>query len=450
MPKIYIIDDDKNYLRSVSNLLSYKNYQVFTESNPHTALETYKEQSFDCVLLDVKMPGINGIDLLKSFLKTRPFVPVIMISGNSTISLAMEAVRLGAFDFIEKPLDPNRLLVSLQNAIERQTLFIEKEELLSQLDEKYRLVGSSPEMQAVYAQIRQVARSKAKVLITGESGTGKELVARAIHAHSDRNTRPLVKLNCAAIPPELLESELFGHKKGVFTGATESHKGKFAIADKGTLFLDEIGDLELRLQSKLLRALQEGEIEVLGEATPRAVDVRVIAATNRDLKSMMKEGRFREDLYHRLNVVQIHLPPLRAHARDIPELAFHFLQEYAQSYNKPISKISNGALHLMEQYDWPGNTRELQHFMEKLVIFKSSGQIEVRDVQKAFANSDVDKETFTRYQGPLDEARDSFERDYIRTQLLANNGHIQKTADMLGINRTTLFKKMRRLGIEKD
>ena len=449
LAKILAIDDDENFLFSLANLLRYKNYDVEILSNPLKAKDTFTNSAYDCVLLDVKMPGVDGITLLREMLIQKPEIPIIMLSGQSTITTAVEAIKIGAYDFLEKPIDPDRLLVTLRNALERSVWQSERNNLLSQLGETYRMIGESPAMRTVFHQIEQVAPLNTKVLILGESGTGKELVARALHYHSPRNGEPFVKVNCAAIPGDLLESELFGFVRGSFTGATKNHRGKFLVADGGTLFLDEIGEMDLRLQAKILRVLQDNEVEVIGEPHPRKVDVRVIAASNKNLEDMVKEGKFREDLYFRLNVIQIHVPPLRERKEDIPLLTRYFIRQFSQKHNKKVLDISPAALQLLEEHPWPGNVRELENVVEKMVIFASKSQLDIRDVQQALGKNEPAQEFPTPTQLNLEKARTLFEKRYIIQALEQHNWHIQETAETLGINRSSLFKKMRKLGIAK-
>ncbi|MHA1267971.1 MAG: sigma-54-dependent transcriptional regulator [Candidatus Helarchaeota archaeon] len=448
MLKILAIDDDPSFLLSLSNFLEYKNYYVQTAPNPFKAEEYFRNEDFDCVLLDVKMPGMDGIDLLKKFQQIRPTIPIIMISGQSTISTAVEAIKLGAYDFIEKPLDIDRLLITLKNALEKKIWQSEKLSLLSQIDDAYPFIAVSKKMRDLIEKIKRIAPTDTKVLILGESGTGKELIARALHYHSKRNTKPFIKINCAAIPTELLESELFGHKKGSFTGATSDYKGKFLAADTGTLFLDEIGDMEEKLQAKLLRVLQDGEVEIIGETKPRKVDVRIIAATNKDLTKLVNERKFREDLYHRLNVVQIRIPPLREHVEDIPVLARYFLKEFAQTYNKKLVDFTPQAMHLLINYSWPGNVRELRNVVEKISVLTKNTRITAAEVSEAL-EPENNLSTVKAYSGTLQEAREKFEKEYIKRFLNITGWKIQETAEALGINRSALFKKMRKLGIKK-
>ncbi len=450
MTRILAIDDDPDFLYSVKNLLVYKKFDVETLTSPENVKQKLLTTEYHCILMDVVMPQVDGLELLHEVLTVRPNIPVIMISGQSTISIAVEALKEGAFDFLEKPLDADRLLITLRNALEKRSWLQEKENLLAQLDEAFPIVGVSPQLQHILESVQTIARSPAKVLILGESGTGKELIARALHRYSPRHAKPFVRVNCAAIPGELLESELFGYRRGSFTGASQDHKGKFLAADGGTLFLDEIGDLELRLQGKLLTVLQEGEVEIIGGNRPRRVDVRVIAATNRDLWKMVEENQFREDLYHRLNVVQLYIPPLRERKSDIPVLARYFLIRFAKMYNKKLVDFTTEALFLLRDYDWPGNIRELKNTVEKIVVFAQNETVRPADVYQALNNEwEAAGEKEPENLLPLRDAMENFEKKHIKKVLEVSNWKIGEASNFLGINRATLFKKMRKLKIVK-
>ncbi|MBN2709504.1 MAG: sigma-54-dependent Fis family transcriptional regulator [Calditrichaceae bacterium] len=451
--KILVIDDDESVLKSLNKILKLKSYQVDTVQNPAEIKSNPNLFIYNCILLDVKMPGINGMDLLNIIIKNFPTVPVIMISGQSNINIAVEAIKNGAFDFIEKPIDPEKLLVTIQNAIQKQNLQTAKENIFHELSENYQMVGESRAIMNIFNQIDKVADTNAKVLIRGESGTGKELVAWAIHHNSARTGGKYIRLNCAAVPSELLESELFGHRKGSFTGAVSDRIGKFVAADGGTLFLDEIGDMDIQLQSKLLRAIEENEVEVIGDTEPRKVDVRIVAASNKNLEQLVKEGKFRADLYHRLNVVVIQIPPLRERIEDILPLAYHFLTKFNNSYNKQILNISRQAEALLINHTWPGNVRELRNTIEKTVIFSETNEIKINDVQKA-----LNIENFSnRFNSDLSEnempslktANIEFEKKYILQILNLVNWKISEAAELLHIDRTNLFRKMKKLGITK-
>jgi DNA-binding NtrC family response regulator len=396
------------------------------------------------------MPGINGVDLLKIAVNMYPSIPVIMVSGQSNIQIAVESLKYGAYDFVEKPVDPEKLFHTIKNALDKRTLAKENENLLTELKGKNKFIGKSKAFLYLLNQVKTLANTPAKVLIYGETGTGKELIAWALHHNSQRIGNPYIKINCASIPSELLESELFGHKKGAFTGAHESHIGKFIAADGGTLFLDEIGDMNIDLQAKLLRVLEENEVDIIGQNNPRKIDVRFIAATNKNLSQMVKEGTFREDLYHRLNVVQIQIPPLRERSDDILPLAYHFISEFNKVYNKQVTSLTRQVEGVLVNQKWLGNVRELKNVMEKLVIFSTSNEINIQDFQKITKNpnKEIDATVNPSYVQNLKVAKNIFEKEYITNALEKHNWHIQETAKALGIDRTNLFKKMQKYGIE--
>ncbi len=454
--KILAVDDDTVFLESLKKVLELESYDVYTVSASSDVKKIIEGNGFDAVLLDLKMPGVNGFELLRSIEESSIGMPVIVISGQSDIATAVEAIKMGAYDFIEKPIDTKRLSVVLKNALHYKDLRDEKNTLYRELLEFNRMVGESKEIKRVWQDIKTIAPTNTRVLICGESGTGKELVAWAIHHNSERRDKPLIKINCAAIPSELLESQLFGHKKGSFTGADREHTGKFEAANGGTLFLDEIGDLDIGLQAKILRAIEEGEIETIGSNTPKKVDVRIIAATNQDLESKVNSGEFRSDLYHRLNVVQIYIPPLRNRIDDVIPLAYHFLKKFADEYNKQVTEISPQAIGMLKQYNWPGNVRELKSIMENVVIFSSGYVIELDDLIIAFKrlnklpeNETELRELINSSNDTLREAKEKFEKDYILHTLQKNNWKIIQTSNELGIDRTNLFKKMQKYGIER-
>ncbi len=453
--KILVVDDDQNILRSVEKLLTLKQYRVTAESNPLLARRQIEQNDFNCLLLDVRLPGMSGLELLQFSQQNQNSTPVIMISGQSNIETAVQAIKIGAFDFIEKPVDPDRLLVTLKNAINKQTLQEENEQLQHEVEENFRMVGKSKALQNLNQFIKSVAPTDAKVLITGETGTGKGMVASAIHFNSVRRSKPLIKLNCAAIPSELLESELFGHRKGAFTGAVSDHPGKFQVANGGTLFLDEIGDMDLNLQSKILRVLEEGEIEVIGENVPRKVNVRILAATNKLLPDLMKEGKFREDLYHRLNVIQIIIPPLREREEDILPIVYHFLNKNCEKYNRQVPKLDYQAEEFLINYSWPGNVRQVQNIIEKLVIFSKGAVISIQEVRDAFGNHTeitIPGLAITGGDGELmdlKKAIEQFKRHYIMHVLEMTDGKKNKTSEILGIDRTSLFRALKSMGIEQ-
>ncbi len=445
MYNVLIIDDDEIFLQSLKNLLVYQNFNVDLCSNPNIAISKIQKNNYHLILLDVAMPGLSGMELLSKIRHVNFHLPIIMVSGQSTISTAVEAIKKGAFDFIEKPVDPEKLQITLNNALKQHVLELERFRLIEELKNQFQIIGISQALDNILSKINKIAMTDAKVLITGETGTGKELVARAIHLRSPRSTGPFVKINCAAIPSDLLESELFGHKKGAFTGANQDQIGKFQAADGGTLFLDEIGDMDLRLQAKLLHVLQDNTFNMLGSSVDKQVDIRIIAATNKDLKQLIKEGKFRMDLYHRLNVVNIHIPPLRNRPEDIEVLTRHFINEFSETYNKPIRDISTAALQVLKQKSWPGNVRELKNFIEKTIIFANGPIIEPHDLPDSKQKTEASSPVFPEIT--LKEALEAYERKLILQALKQTGGRISETAKLLGITRSALFKKKKKLGI---
>lgn len=449
--KIIVVDDDENLLKSIKKILSLENYIVNTLSNP-LKIDTYIDSNdYHCLLLDVKMPVMSGLDVLKKSLFKNPGLPVIMISGQSDIETAVQAIKEGAYDFIEKPIDPERLIVAVKNAIQRHNLQEMSKSIFKELQEQFSIVGQSKALKNIVQQIKEVSDTPAKVLILGDSGTGKELVAHAIHFNSIRKGKPYIKLNCAAIPSELLESELFGHRKGAFTGAVSDRKGKFIEADAGTLFLDEIGNMSIQLQAKLLRVLEANEVEVIGENIPRKVDVRIISATNQNLEDLISKGLFREDLFYRLNVIKINIPPLRERLEDILPLAYHFLKEFSNSYNKQVLNIKSQVEALLVNYEWPGNVRQLRNAIEKMVLFNHSGEIGYEEAINALEVGHPSKQMNTKLENveslQLKNAVHNFERNYILLTLQKHSWRISETANALGIDRSNLFKKMRKYGL---
>ncbi|RMD86567.1 MAG: sigma-54-dependent Fis family transcriptional regulator [Calditrichaeota bacterium] len=383
MGKVYrllAVDDDIDFLKALKRLLTKFDFEVELAIDPFKALDKLKNETYDCILLDMKMPGLDGIQLMDKILEEDPLVPVIFISGQSNIPLAVHAMKKGAYDFIEKPIDPERLVMMVRHAIEKNAWTKERDVLLTAIDEKYRMIGESQAMKKIFNKIKIFADSDAKVLITGETGTGKELVANLLHYNSARAGKPFIKINCAAIPNELLESELFGHVKGAFTGAVETKKGKFHLAQDGTLFLDEIGDMDIYLQAKLLKILDTGEFSMLGDNKTYQANCRIISATNQDLETLIAENKFREDLYHRLNVLHIHIPPLRERREDIPLIARYLLQKAADQNNKKIQDFSEKALEILKEFDWPGNVIQLRNIKKKLVIFSTGLVIDENQV----------------------------------------------------------------------
>jgi DNA-binding NtrC family response regulator len=447
---ILVVDDERNILTSVSRALGLEGYEVEVAGSAEIALEKLSKQTFDAILLDVQLPGIDGLEMLDELQKLEITTPVIMMSGHATIEVAMEATRRGADDFIEKPIGSDRLALSVGRSLELRELQQENRELRRRYGASDALLGDSPSMNRLREQIELAARSNAAVLILGERGTGKELVAAAIHAGSARAAGPLEKLNCAAVPDGLIESELFGHEAGSFTGATKKRRGKFERAHHGTLFLDEVGDMPPQMQAKLLRVLQEGEVERVGASSTVSVDVRVVAATNKSLEAEIEAGRFRADLFDRLNVVPLRVPALAERIEDVPMLAEHFLGLACEMHERPGKEISEGAMRLLKAYPYPGNVRELRNLVERLVILtrdESVSETEARALlpidPRGGSGGYFSPET------PLREMVEAAERDFITRALEFRQGHVTKTAADLGLERSHLYKKMRALGIRK-
>jgi DNA-binding NtrC family response regulator len=450
---ILVVDDEKNIRRTLRMVLEGEGYEVVDAPLAERGLELLREESPDLVLLDVKLPGESGLWALERIMSGdygEPPTPVIMISGHATFADAVQATRLGADDFFEKPIDRQRVLVSVSNALERSAMRREVHTLRARLDDHFEMIGSAEVMQTLYGQIAKVAPTRGRVLITGESGTGKELVARAIHRHSQSHEGPFVKVNCAAIPPELIESELFGHEKGAFTGAVSRKKGLFELASGGTIFLDEIGDMSLSAQAKVLRTLQSGEIIRVGGERQIEVDVRVIAATNQDLDELVRDGRFREDLYFRLNVVPLATPPLRERAGDIPLLVEHFVDHFCRENGFRPKRVHEDALKLLQGHRWPGNVRELKNLCERLVIM-SNAQITLEELPPEIRQSTEPALAPQAYDHlSLREFREEMERAFILHRLKEHRWNISRTASALGIERTNLHKKIKAYGIQRQ
>jgi two-component system nitrogen regulation response regulator NtrX len=443
-PVVLIVDDEEGIRETLSGIFEDEGCSVVTANSGEEALDLLKEQNPDLILLDIWLPGIDGIKILEEIKVLRPDLPVIMISGHGNIELAVKATRLGAYDFLEKPLSLERVLLVSKRALEKRTLEIENKALRKDLTKKYRLLGNSPKMDLLREQIKMAAQSNSRVLIMGESGSGKELVARLLHENSKSAGKLFIEVNCAAIPQELIESELFGHEKGSFTGAFESKKGKFELADEGTLFLDEVGDMSLSAQAKVLRVIETQEFQRVGGSKNIKVDVRIISATNKDLKEEVKKGNFREDLLYRLNVIPILVPPLRERKEDIPLLVNYFLDSFAGEYGKKSKKISPEALKMIEAYDWPGNIRELRNVIERLVIMTPSDTITAKNLLIVEQSS----QDYLSYK-TMKEARDAFEKDFIIKRLEENNWNISKTAEILQMERSNLHKKIKAYNIKE-
>ena len=462
--RILIVDDEAGVRASLSGILSDEGYRVDTVETGEAGVKAVESNRYELALLDVWLPGIDGIETLTRIQAIDPDLPVVVISGHGTVETAVKAVRLGAADFIEKPLSLERILLAVSNSLRLKALEKQVQDLKIKDEQRYRIVGESEAIKELLRVIAQAAPSNGRVLITGENGTGKELVARGIHQQSLRSGGRFVEVNCAAIPEELIESELFGHAKGSFTGATASRKGKFEIADGGTLFLDEIGDMTLKTQAKVLRALQEQKIEPVGGAAGVNVDVRVIAATNKNLEDEIRKGAFREDLYFRLNVIPIHVIPLRERRTDIPLLVRHFSREYAAEYGRHVKDYAPAAMEMLSVHDWPGNVRELRNMIERLVIMAKGDLVEVSDlgVLRSPMLPDVAPVPEAAPRAPVDPAllngaladfeslalaREDFERRYIAKKHESCKGNMSRTAEALGVERSYLYKKMKALGL---
>jgi two-component system, NtrC family, nitrogen regulation response regulator NtrX len=458
--RVLVVDDEKGIREALTQLLEYEDIEVRACASGSEALSVYPEFRPHLVLLDVKMQGMDGLEALRKLRELDPRAQVVMISGHGTIQTAVEATQLGAYDFLEKPLDTDRILLTLRNALEHVDLASENVRLKAEVHAHYEIVGASRAVKGVIERIEKVAPTAARVLITGENGTGKELVARAIHTLSPRAQQPFVEVNCAAIPTELIESELFGHVKGSFTGAFADRAGKFELADGGTLFLDEIGDMSLSAQAKVLRALEEGVISRVGSGKTRAVDVRVVAATNKDLRAEIAAGRFREDLLYRLNVVPIEVPPLRARRADVPQLVQHFTARLTDRGGLQAKAFDPEALKRLTAYDWPGNIRELRNAVERLLILATGPTVTVADVERIVGVGTGDG---GRGTGPADvsaapwmraatfeEFKQVAERTYILAKLQQNDWNVSETARTLDMPRSNLYKKIERYGLARE
>lgn len=449
---ILIIDDEKNIRRTLAMVIEGEGFDTETAASGEEGLTLLRQAGgADMVFLDVMLPGINGLETLRRIKALDVNTEVIMISGHASLADAVEATRLGAYDVLEKPLDIDRVLIALRNALDKRSLSLKVREIESS-DDPFEMIGETSAMHALRKAIEKVAPTRGRVLITGDSGTGKELVARAIHNLSNRARGPFVKVNCAAIPKDLIESELFGHERGAFSGAINRKRGKFELADKGTLFLDEIGDMALSAQAKVLRALQQGEVARVGGEHPFQVDVRVIAATNKDLQEAIREGEFREDLFFRLNVVPLHTPPLRERSDDVPLLAEAFITRFCAENGMRHKQITDEVLQALKGYRWPGNVRELKNICERLVIM-GSDPISLHDVPVHMRPSLPElagAPSIAPGSVSLREFRELAERDYIQATLLAFGWNVTRTSKALGIERTNLHKKIKALGIQRE
>lgn len=456
-PAILIVDDEPGVRSALGGVLRDEGYRVEAVADGEACLDRCARAPVDLVLLDVWMPGMDGLATLERLRDRHVEAAVVIMSGHGSIETAVRAIKLGAYDFVEKPLSLDKTVLVVRNALRQQALERENRDLRARVDRIPAMIGESAALRALREQIATAAPTNGRVLILGENGTGKELVARTVHALSRQRTGPFVEVNCAAIPEELIETELFGHVRGAFTGAVAARRGKFEEADGGTLFLDEIADMSLKTQAKVLRALQEQTIEPVGSNTRVDVNVRVLAATNKDLPAAIRAGQFREDLYFRLNVIPIAVPPLRARRDDVPLLVDGFLQEFCREYGRRPKQVEADALEVLSAYPWPGNVRELRNVVERLVIMVPGDVVTARDV--AFLDTgSVPAERVRASEGdpmaveptppvPLHEARDRFERDYILRTLAAHHGNMSKTAEVLGVERSNLYKKLRGFGV---
>jgi two-component system nitrogen regulation response regulator NtrX len=445
MHNILIVDDEASIRESLTGVLQDEGYEPAAANDGESCLELLRKKPFDVVLLDIWLPGVDGLDVLRKIGELDNPPEVIIVSGHGTIETAVRATKLGAFDFLEKPLSADKTLIVLKNALRAKKLRQENKDLKKQLTPKSVIVGESVPMKALRQQIQLMAPTNGRVLIFGESGTGKELVARAIHAESLRREETFVEVNCAAIPEELIESELFGHRKGSIAIALEDKEGKFLKAHGGTLFLDEVGDMSLKTQAKVLRTLEEQSFTPVGGDEPVTVNVRVIASTNKDLEEEISKGNFREDLFYRLNVIPFSVPPLRERKEDIPLLAEHFLKEFAGRYGRRPREITDDAVDALMRYSWPGNVRELRNVIERIVIMNPTTMRFDRKHLPALVYRDG-----SRRGGDfltLHQARAAYERDYILKKLDENHGNMSRTAEVLGLERSHLYRKMKTLGI---
>jgi DNA-binding NtrC family response regulator len=446
MPTILVIDDEKSVIDSIKMILEYEKYTVVSAENGIKGLNLLSSTPSDAILLDIKMPDMDGIEVLREIKRRNADIPVIMISGHGTFETAVEATKQGAFDYLPKPLDRDNLLITVRNALHQRELVVE----VKKVRDKEKILGSSDKIQAILSVIQRVATTDARVLITGESGTGKELVAKAIYRSSKRAAKSFIEVNCAAIPGELIESELFGHEKGSFTGATAQRMGKFEQADGGTIFLDEIGDMSISAQAKVLRALEEGKIERVGGEKLISVDVRVLAATNKDLTAEIQAGHFREDLYHRLNVIPIQVPPLRDRREDIPTLVYAFIEDTCSKNGISPKKISEQAMQTLYSMEWRGNVRELRNAVERLVIMCAGNTIEQSDLQLLGYSARTVGNDLVSSSRTFQEFKDRAEAAFIKHQLDLHEWNITKTAEALEMERSHLYTKIKKYDLKEE
>ena len=447
-PSIVVIDDERSIRDTLALILEGEGYDVRTAGSAEDGLATLEVQRADLVVLDVRLPGMDGLAALAEIKRRDEQTDVVMISGHATLSDAVEATRLGAFDFLQKPLNRDRVLITVRNALERVQLTLQMEQLRREGAGKFEMIGRAPAMQQLFREIEKVAPSRARVLITGPNGSGKELVARSIHDHSTRRDGPFVKVNCAAIPKDLIESELFGYERGAFSGAVARKRGQFELAHQGTIFLDEIGDMALHAQAKVLRVLQTGEFARVGGERPLTVDVRVLSATNKNLRAEVEEGNFREDLFFRLNVVPIQSPSLKERAEDVPLLVDAFIREICDENGFRHKDIDASVVQALQRFHWPGNVRELRNVVERMVIM-SEDRITQRDVPREIMGAAPTASIAAGTNKTLRQFREDMEREYILYKLTELDWNVSRTAEVLGIERTNLHKKMKTLGIRR-
>ncbi len=450
MKSIIVIDDEREICESIKMILEYEDYFVDYTTDSVKGLQKLEYGSYDALLLDIQMPSKNGFEVLNWLREKEIDLKVIMISAHGSVENAVKSTKLGAFDFLEKPIDRDKLLISVRNAVEQSGLVKENKKLRKELSYSEKIIGGSSAILSIMETVERVAKTDARILITGENGTGKELIAQEIHKQSNRSNKELVEVNCAAIPHELIESELFGHEKGSFTGAVKQRIGKFEQADSGNLFLDEIGDMSLQAQAKVLRAIEEGKIERVGGNQKIEVDVRIISATNKNLQEEINKGNFREDLYHRLNVIPIHVPPLRERREDIPLLVEHFSKSICEKNKFQQKKYTDAAMKFLQSLQWKGNVRELRNVVERIVIMIPKNDITEKDITMFTQTSSSHVDDLLNISNSFQEFKEKAERAFIVKQLNANGWNISKTAEILGIQRSHLYNKLKKYDIEKE
>ena len=450
MNTVLIIDDEKEICESVKMILDYEGYQTDYSLLPSEGLAKIDSQIYSALLLDIQMPEMNGFEVLKKIQEKHLNLPVIIITAHGSIENAIKATKLGAFDFIEKPIDRDKLLISVRNAVDQNKLLLDNEDMKRTIFGEGKILGKSQAIQGILQLIEKVSPLDTRILISGENGTGKELVARAIHNKSLRKDKSFVEVNCAAIPNELIESELFGHEKGSFTGAVQQRIGKFELANKGTIFLDEVGDMSPQAQAKVLRVIEDGKLERVGGAKKIEVDVRIISATNKNLIEEISKEKFREDLYHRLNVIPINIPPLRERMEDIPILVNHFSNEVTTKYKKPPVSFDDESIKFLQSMQWTGNVRELRNAVERIIIITDKRQITKKNVESLFVIGKANFIDLIDQSNSFQEFKEKAERAFILKQLKANDWNVSKTAEILDIQRSHLYNKMKKYEIERE